>query len=105
VLRYWCFVLFFLCCCLVCVCVFCHGIDCVFGADCGLGLVLGQNLSVIVKKNNSTLFSRGWACSPAHTPDCSEKELAAQWETAHKPSGRLLFTSGFCRHLGCRGWL
>ena len=67
------------------------------GADCGLGLTLGQNLSVIVKKNNSTLFSRGWACSPAHTPDCSEKELAAQWETAHKPSGRLLFTSGFCR--------
>jgi hypothetical protein len=30
----------------------------------------GQNLSVIVKKNNSELLSHGWACSPAlpHTP-------------------------------------
>jgi hypothetical protein len=30
------------------------------GADCGLGLTLGQNLSVIVKKNNS-------ACVPGRT--------------------------------------
>jgi hypothetical protein len=29
-----------------------HGTNCVCGADCGLGLTLGQNLSVIVKKNN-----------------------------------------------------
>ena len=52
-LRYWCLLfsvaVLFLCCCLVFVCGFRHGTDCVCGADCGLGLTLGQNLSVIVK--------------------------------------------------------
>jgi hypothetical protein len=56
VLRYWCLLfsvaVLFLCCCLVLVCGFRHGTDCVCGAECGLGLTLGQNLSVIVKKNN-----------------------------------------------------
>jgi hypothetical protein len=55
VLRYWCLLfsvaVLFLCYCLVFVCNFCHGTDCVCSADCGLGLTLGQNLSVIVKKN------------------------------------------------------
>jgi hypothetical protein len=36
---------------LIFVCVFHHGTDCVCGADCGLGQTLGQNLSVVVKKN------------------------------------------------------
>jgi hypothetical protein len=36
-----------------------------FVSDCGLGLTLGQNLSVIVKKNNSELLSCGRACSLA----------------------------------------
>jgi hypothetical protein len=57
VLRYWCLLfsvaVLFLRCCLVFACGFCHGTDCVCGADCALGLTLGQNLSVIVKKNNS----------------------------------------------------
>jgi hypothetical protein len=38
------------------------GTDCVCGADCGLGLMLGQNLSVIVKKNNS---ARPWPSAAA----------------------------------------
>ena len=67
-LRYWCLLfsvaVLFLCCCLVFVCGFRHGTDCVCGADCGLGLTLGQNLSVIVKKNNSALLSCRQACSP-----------------------------------------
>ena len=55
VLRYWCLLfsvaVLFLCCCLVFVCGFRHRTDCVCSADCRLGLTLGQNLSVIVKKN------------------------------------------------------
>ena len=66
-LRYWCLLfsvaVLFLCCCLVFVCGFHHGTDCVCGADCGLGLTLGQNLSVIVKKNNS-----------AHIPGCRQPQ-------------------------------
>ena len=66
-LRYWCLLfsvaVLFLCCCLVFVCGFRHGTDCVCGADCGLGLTLGQNLSVIVKKNNS-----------AHIPGCRQPQ-------------------------------
>ena len=62
-LRYWCLLfsvaVLFLCCCLVFVCGFRHGTDCVCGADCGLGLTLGQNLSVIVKKNNSVRIPGG----------------------------------------------
>jgi hypothetical protein len=69
VLRYWCLLfpvaVLFLCCCLVFVCGFRHGTDCVCGADCGLGLTLGQNLSEIVKKNNSVsvpgcMLPQGW---------------------------------------------
>ena len=58
-LRYWCLLfsvaVLFLCCCLVFVCGFHHGTDCVCGADCGLGLTLGQNLSVIVKKKTGRM--------------------------------------------------
>jgi hypothetical protein len=63
VLRYWCFLfsvaVLVLCCCLVYVCGFHHGTDCVCGADCGLGMMLGQNLSMIVKKNNSVSIPGG----------------------------------------------
>ena len=62
-LRYWCFLfsvaVLVLCCCLVYVCGFHHGTDCVCGADCGLGMMLGQNLSMIVKKNNSVSIPGG----------------------------------------------
>jgi hypothetical protein len=45
---------------------FCYGTDSVnpFVSDCGLGLILGQNLSVIVKKNNLVLLSRGAGLLP-----------------------------------------
>ena len=70
-LRYWCLLfsvaVLFLCCCLVFVCGFHHGTDCVCGADCGLGLTLGQNLSVIVKKNNL-------ACIPGRTQQQGQTE-------------------------------
>ena len=66
-LRYWCLLfsvaVLFLCCCLVFVCDFHHGTDCVCGANCRLGLTLRQNLSVIVKKNNS-----------AHIPGCRQPQ-------------------------------
>jgi hypothetical protein len=49
---------------------FCYGTDSVNPSvsDCGLGLLLGHDLSVIVKKNNSVLLSNGQACSPVHAP-------------------------------------
>ena len=50
-LRYWCF--FFSVAVLFVFVVFVMNRLCVSGADYGLGLTLGQNLSVIVKKNNS----------------------------------------------------
>jgi hypothetical protein len=64
VLRYWC--LFFSVAVLFLFVVF----DCVCGDNCELGLTLGQNLSVIVKKNN---LARELACSPERAPDCSEE--------------------------------
>jgi hypothetical protein len=104
-----------------------------FVSDCGLGLTLGQNLSVMVKKNNSELLSCEQACSPL-MPLTAQRtsgmqlqgqigDIWLQWwwhaaralaqqhatrahcETAHKPSGCLLFTSGFCRWPGDRGRL
>jgi hypothetical protein len=76
VLRYWCLLfsvaVLFLCCCLVFVCGFCHGTDCVCGANCGLGLTLGKNLSVIVKKK---------AHVPGHTQPQDRTVLPA-WAAA-----------------------
>jgi hypothetical protein len=82
VFRYWwflfvCLFFFFLCCYLVCVCGFRHGTDCVCGTDCGLALTLGQNLSVMVKKNNS-------ACVPGRSRRARLRTSAgrgAMWET------------------------
>ena len=76
-LRYWCLLfsvaVLFLCCCLVFVCGFRHRTDCVCSADCRLGLTLGQNLSVIVKKN--------WPHAAAGRTENFRLQLQRQWCT------------------------
>ena len=44
-----------------------------FVSDCGLGLTLGQNLSVIVKKNNS-------ACVPGRLKELRDAAAVMDWE-------------------------